>query len=62
MLAGIVVASILTGTLSLAVSVLSGHPPLVWPLAYMGAGLCGMLAFLLATLSRDAAGPDAPAA
>lgn len=55
MLAGIVCTSVLAGTLSLAVSVLSGHPPLIWPLAYVAAGACGMMAFILAALSRETA-------
>ena len=58
MLAGIVLVSVLTGALSLAVSVLAGHPPVVWPLAYMAAGICGMLAFvLIATARQDSTSP-----
>lgn len=55
MLAGFVVCPVLTGTLSLLLSWLAGHPPLICALSYILAGACGMLAFLLAAASATAA-------
>jgi uncharacterized membrane protein YuzA (DUF378 family) len=53
MLAGLVIASILSGGLSLAVSVLAGHSLLISRIAYIAAGICGMFGFALAATSRN---------
>ena len=47
MLAGLILASILAGTPSLALSVAAGHPPLFSLMAYSLAGCCGVLLFAL---------------
>ena len=54
MLAGIVLSGITAGACSLALSVLSGHPPLVSLALYSLAGCCGVLGFsLLAVKASD---------
>ncbi len=53
MLAGIVLVSVLTGAVSLALSVIAGHPPVVWPFVYISAGICGMLAAVLIITARQ---------
>ncbi len=53
MLAGLVIASILSGGLSLTVSVLAGHSLLTAMIAYVTAGICGMFGFVLAATSRN---------
>ncbi|MFE3838104.1 hypothetical protein [Pseudogemmobacter sonorensis] len=48
-------SSIMSGIVSLAISVLTGQPVLVWLLSYTLAGCCGLLAFVLlnATQAED---------
>lgn len=47
MLAGKIVVSVVVAGLSLAVSVLSGQPPMAWPFAYSLAGVVSLLALVL---------------
>ncbi len=45
-LAGVILSAIMAGSFSLAISILSGHPPLVSLLIYSLSGSCGILAFV----------------
>ncbi|VDC27692.1 hypothetical protein [Pseudogemmobacter humi] len=47
MLAGKIFVSIVVAAVSLAVSVLTGQPPLAWPFAYSLAGVVSLLALVL---------------
>lgn len=53
MLAGKIVVSIVVAGLSLAVSVLSGQPPLAWPFAYSLAGMVSLLALVLMHMRQN---------